>query len=268
MCWEKHHHTLCPLRNTQTRVTSALAPSKREHIAAPSRPTAVKRDPSKVGDKQRYKKPTQVHAHTEETNTSKNSEPMNNDNPSFGTVLSTIKDNNAHHEGNNEIQPKANTVLLLSGAAKVKDSAHDQWREVGILLDTGADQSFISHDLAEELGFVCEAQKGFMVYTFGATKPKHTTCKLTTLELLDDCGVRHEMRLHTAPVITAVTKSAQLSTADLAFMVKRNIRLSNSVYQNGLKHHILLGCDQLWNLLDVPHPHYRLPSGLHLLPSK
>ncbi|RCN26414.1 hypothetical protein ANCCAN_27860 [Ancylostoma caninum] len=43
-----------------------------------------------------------VHAHTVETTTTNSSEPMENENPSLGTVLSTIKGNNAYREGYRE----------------------------------------------------------------------------------------------------------------------------------------------------------------------
>ncbi|VDP31991.1 unnamed protein product [Heligmosomoides polygyrus] len=171
-------------------------------------------------------------------------------------------------EGQKSPEHTGVNVLLLTGLAKVKDSVHNQWKDVEILLDTGADQSFISNKLADELGLPRTGTKRFKVYTFGAQAPKHTVCNLTTLELWDKDGLRHEMRLHTLPLITAATKTAQLSKDDLAFIESRNIRLSKAHDTHVSAPQILLGCDQLWGLLSIPDPHYTLPSGLHLVPSK
>ncbi|KAK6019631.1 hypothetical protein OSTOST_14727 [Ostertagia ostertagi] len=76
-----------------------------------------------------------------------------------------------------------NSVLLLTGVAKVKHPVTNQWKEVELLLDTGADESFIASELADQLGLVRNAQKELNVYSFGAEKPKHITSDLTTLEV-------------------------------------------------------------------------------------
>lgn len=74
------------------------------------------------------------------------------------------------------------------------------------------------------------------------------------------------MRLHTLPLITAANKIAQLSKDDLAFIEARYILLSKAHDVAAVQ--FLLGCDQLWRLLDIPLSRYTLPSGLHLIPSK
>lgn len=103
-----------------------------------------------------------------------------------------------------------------------------------------------TNELADELGLECIAQKRLHVYTFGADKPKETTCGVTTLELWDAQGTKHSVRLHTAPVLTAIGKIARLSDDDLAFIAQHNIRLSKSNWDQRSKPQILLGCDQLW----------------------
>lgn len=81
----------------------------------------------------------------------------NDSNPRLGTVLSTVKRKPPLHEEEDESRRKGNTVLLLTGAAKVRDPMRNLWGNVDILLDTGADQSLISRELAREL--VCLAKR-------------------------------------------------------------------------------------------------------------
>ncbi|KAL6742393.1 hypothetical protein Aduo_015547 [Ancylostoma duodenale] len=50
--------------------------------------------------------------------------------------------------------------------------------------------------------------------------------------------------------------------------MRHNIQLSKLSAKGESKPQILLGCDQLWNLLGTPSPRYTLPSGLQLIPSK
>ncbi|KAK6046563.1 hypothetical protein COOONC_15933 [Cooperia oncophora] len=88
------------------------------------------------------------------------------------------------------------------------------------------------------------------------------------LDLWDHEGVKHEMRLYTTPVLTAKGKTAQLDIADMEYIAQHNIPLSRSECERSSKPQILLGCDQLWTLLDVPYPRHTLPSGLLLVPSK
>uniref|UniRef100_A0A7I4XZ14 DUF1758 domain-containing protein n=1 Tax=Haemonchus contortus TaxID=6289 RepID=A0A7I4XZ14_HAECO len=188
--------------------------------------------------------------------------------PETGTVLASSHYGEASSEYPDTPEPTANNVLLLTGVAQVRDTQRNQWKNVEILLDTGADESFITDTLANELGLERTTTKIFHIYTFGTEQPKRIACNLTTLGLWDRTGIKHNMRLHTLPVITKANKSARLSTEDLAFIKQRQIPLSKAHHEGTSKPQILIGCDQLWSLLDVSHPRYTLPSGLHLIPSK
>lgn len=52
---------------------------------------------------------------------------------------------------------------------------------VEVLLDTGADESFVSNKLSEDLGLVCKSHSSFEIYTFGEGKSKRTRCGGTTV---------------------------------------------------------------------------------------
>ncbi|XGW33995.1 hypothetical protein V3C99_018050 [Haemonchus contortus] len=263
----KHHYTLCPQRNHQERTAEArfVTPT----ASTPPKGTSTPRGPHKGEKRQQQQKSTKVQAHTVDTGRDQSFSPelpCGNENP-MGTVLPTVKSDPISPW---KIDRKAEqrTVLLLTGVAKVKDTYRDQWKDVEILLDTGADQSFISNDLARELGIKSEYQTKLTVYTFGSDKPRRTMCEWTNLDVWDQKGVKHSLRLLTTPILTTQQKSAQLNEEDLAFVAQHKIILSKPLDMKKSMPQILIGCDQLWDLLDVPSPRYKLPSGLQLLPSK
>ncbi|KAK6733725.1 hypothetical protein RB195_017468 [Necator americanus] len=132
----------------------------------------------------------------------------------------------------------------------------------------GADQSFINQALAENLGLTCTEIKEFNMYTFGTRDLIPTTCGVTFLDLWDNMGEKHNVRLHATAVLAAKGKLTYLSQQDLDFIANNKIQLSKVTKRKQSKPQILLGCDQLWNLLEVPSPRYTLPSGLLLIPSK
>ncbi|KAL6734953.1 hypothetical protein Aduo_005440 [Ancylostoma duodenale] len=65
---------------------------------------------------------------------------------------------------NSTVDALDNKVLLLTGVARVRDEARDDWKEVEIFFDTGADQSFISSAIAEELNLKCTQEKELTMY--------------------------------------------------------------------------------------------------------
>lgn len=260
---QKHHHTLCPQRTLPPGVPKGQPSIRKDPPRVTPRQSMAQQGPPKTA-----KEPKRMQAHSVEASESA-IDPLEDDTGnSFGTVLSSIQ-KQAVNQGEEYCEAAAvGNVLLLTGVAQVRDLIHNIWRDVEVLFDTGADQSFISEGLVKELGLKCTAQKDFMIYTFGTEKPKHTTCSITALDLRNQEGEKHELSLYTAPLLTSTSKSAQLSAADMAFIAQHQIRLSKKDFVKTSKPQILLGCDQLWHLLDVPYPRYTLPSGLQLVPSK
>lgn len=119
-------------------------------------------------------------------------------------------------------------VLLLTGNARVWNDNSKEWQSVEILFDTGADQSFINEALAEELGLMCTEVRELSMYTFGTRDPVSTTCGVTFLDLWDDEGGKHKVRLYATPVLTGKGKFTYLTQDDMDFITHHNIRLSKN----------------------------------------
>uniref|UniRef100_A0A7I5ED04 CCHC-type domain-containing protein n=1 Tax=Haemonchus contortus TaxID=6289 RepID=A0A7I5ED04_HAECO len=269
---KKHHHTLCPAKMKSSYMPQ-MRPEyrKKEFNTIPTETDAQKRNSHSGTGRPQFKKSATAQAHTvdaEEGAYTWNETLKSDHSDNLTALLSTVR-NQGIPPGNETVSPKGSSkVLLLTGVAKVKDPLKNQWKNVELLLDTGADESFITTELADELGLVCKAQKQLKVYTFGTHQPTETTCGVTALELWDAEGVRHTLQLHTSPILMATSKIADLSAEDLEFIMQRKISLSKPEWRSASKPQILVGCDQLWTFLNVSQPYYKLPSGLQLVPSK
>ncbi|KAK6031354.1 hypothetical protein OSTOST_02496, partial [Ostertagia ostertagi] len=200
---KKHHHTLCPSRTKKFHST----PHQQSPLPG-NDPAAVE---STTTTDQRIKlarnvkrewvgKQGRTHAHTLGTGTLEDSASLaqsEEEIPNTGTVLASLHNKGIHPEKGDNSGRTDSHVVLLTGVAQVRDTLRNQWKDVEVLLDTGADESFISTDLADELGLECTTTRKLHVYTFGTVQPKNVVCNVTTLELWDKYGIKHKMHLHT-----------------------------------------------------------------------
>ncbi|ETN80910.1 hypothetical protein NECAME_08874 [Necator americanus] len=67
--------------------------------------------------------------------------------------------------------------------------------EVDVLLDTGAETSFIDSSLAAKLDLPVLEHKTIRLYTFESKKTKQEKCALVTFEGWDDEGTLHSLDL-------------------------------------------------------------------------
>nr|CDJ86682.1 Protein of unknown function DUF1759 and Zinc finger and Protein of unknown function DUF1758 domain containing protein [Haemonchus contortus] len=279
----KHHHTLCPQR-TRTNYLTAETAHQRSH---PSRRSIGNRENSRNEDNARIKKPTRMQVNATDTavcTTSAITHRQGSDTSLCTAATNGARERDIDHNSRSAFQQekgndargvrvqespaKDHNVWLLTGVARVRDTPQNRWRRVEVLLDTGANQSFISEELANELGFIYTADREFSIHTFGSDKPKRARCGLIKLDIEDAQGNSHELKLYTTPVVTMGSRTAQLSGEDLAFIDNHQISLSKLNWESPSKPQILVGCDQLWAFLDTPQPRFQLPSGLQLIPSK
>ncbi|KAK6728319.1 hypothetical protein RB195_005763 [Necator americanus] len=159
---QKHHHTICPRYAKGPNATEAKGPMTQK--------------PPRDWVEQTLPQPQKLHAVTSKLNRQKSEKKIARANPvqthgtDFTDIISeTCPSTTVLH--NAERDKGSHHVLLLTGVAKVWDEPNKLWKEVESLFDTGADQSFISQRLADELGLECTKQQEFLMYTFGTEKP-------------------------------------------------------------------------------------------------
>ncbi|WKY07583.1 hypothetical protein Q1695_007220 [Nippostrongylus brasiliensis] len=255
----KHHHTICPRLsqangNSNMRRQANQEGTQREGASRPAEPQSTLSNSTRRNGHKPQRgttNPNLVRSYTVDS-----AETSNERCPTAAVLHNTERNGGSDH------------VLLLTGVAKVQDENSRQWKEVEILFDTGADQSFISQKLADDLGLECTEQQEFQVYTFGSQKPTPTRCGVAQLSLRDSNGATHAIRLFTTPVLTAKGRHANLTKEDREFVASHNIQLSKPTDAITSTPEILLGCDQLWDFLNTPLPRFTIPSGLQLIPSK
>ncbi|VDO33497.1 unnamed protein product [Haemonchus placei] len=79
---------------------------------------------------------------------------------------STEQDDNSHdltvlHQGT-----QSENIVLLTGVARIWNMKRQQWQPGKILFDTGADHSFVSQNLTEDLGLGFIEVRNLEMYTF------------------------------------------------------------------------------------------------------
>uniref|UniRef100_A0A7I4YSW8 DUF1758 domain-containing protein n=1 Tax=Haemonchus contortus TaxID=6289 RepID=A0A7I4YSW8_HAECO len=174
---------------------------------------------------------------------------------------------NSECEAFTESHAGKTNVLLLTGTARIQHPKTKATQEVQILLDTGADNSFIQKHLADELELPTLRTSELLMYTFGSKKPKPCTFGVTSVRLWDNHDQPLDLTLFKTDTISGKGKQVVLDEWDREYLAKEHIDLPNP---DGsiIRPKILLGCDQLWNLIKFPCKGHVLPSGLHIIPSR
>ncbi|PIO68663.1 hypothetical protein TELCIR_09538 [Teladorsagia circumcincta] len=138
---------------------------------------------------------------------------------------------------------------VLVGEAKVFNVNTQALETVHILLDTGADRSFISENLACHLQLKNTHTLRLSINTFGNQKSKEIECGVTDLQLFD-----HEEKSHwfqfTRQHITENLQGNELTPEDKLHIVENDIKLSVSQEFQEVRPEVSLGCCDAFSLID------------------
>ncbi|KAK6761809.1 hypothetical protein RB195_022771 [Necator americanus] len=160
-------------------------------------------------------------------------------------------------------------VLILAGQAGVLNPTTEALEPVYVILDTGADRSFISSSLAERLQLKDVDSSRLSINTFGAHKPFEKTCGITVLRMWDAERVPHTFTVTKIDTITKPLTRSRLSQEDNQFLFENDIHLSINHTVEKIQPDILLGCADLFSLLkDGLGAQTTLRSGLKAIPSR
>ncbi|KIH55491.1 integrase core domain protein, partial [Ancylostoma duodenale] len=160
-------------------------------------------------------------------------------------------------------------VLILAGQAKVLNPATQVLEPVYVILDTGADRSFISTNLAERLQLKDKETTRLSISTFGSQKSFERTCAVTLLRMWDAEGTPHTFTVTKIDSITKPLTRSRLSNEDRRFLFQNDMHLSINHAVDKIQPDILLGCSDLFSLLkEGTGAQTTLPSGLKAIPSR
>ncbi|KAK5970709.1 hypothetical protein GCK32_019724 [Trichostrongylus colubriformis] len=191
--------------------------------------------------------------------------PVNHQNMVIQKETNVIVDSEDENiEDNTTGEVSTGETLLLTGTATILGKNGS--REVKILLDTGAESSFVDRNLVEELQLPTISRKKLGLKMFGSNKVVENWHSVVEVNLVDKNKEVHAFQLYDSPVITAHAVKATLTKEDLRVVKQKRIQLSNKSNEEEETQQILLGCDYLWDVMEQKK--VKLPSGLHLVSTK
>ncbi|KAK5975334.1 hypothetical protein GCK32_001523, partial [Trichostrongylus colubriformis] len=117
---------------------------------------------------------------------------------------------------------------VLVGEAQVFNAETQALETIHILLDTGADRSFIREDLARRLQLKNTDTLRMSINTFGSQQSKELVCGITNLQLFDCSGQPHWFRVARIPHITEKLQRSHLTLEDKHYLAENHIKLSVS----------------------------------------
>ncbi|KAK5977662.1 hypothetical protein GCK32_020150 [Trichostrongylus colubriformis] len=151
----------------------------------------------------------------------------------------------------------AKAALML---AKAKAYTHDtsSVEEVVLLLDSGAQNSFITTNAAHRLRLPIYDKKARTFLTFGG----HETTEVTgvvDVELLDDSNRILKVHLTSKDTVTSHQVPPRLSDADIKFIRDNRLPIPSCTFSRPVLPDILIGIDNYWDVL-LQEPPVCLPS--------
>ncbi|CAO4383267.1 unnamed protein product [Caenorhabditis nigoni] len=154
------------------------------------------------------------------------------------------------------------TSLMVANAPIVID---DSIETIPVLLDSGADQSFILSDYAERMNMkIIEKHLEFNINAFGKD-PATIIVNKVEFEILTNNNTCLKVEALTVPTITDLFDPVSLSLEDREFLESRNQTTINITRPE--KAIALLGCDVFWNLMSDQRKE-KLPSGRFIIPTR
>ncbi|KAJ1372378.1 hypothetical protein KIN20_034522 [Parelaphostrongylus tenuis] len=154
-------------------------------------------------------------------------------------------------------------ALALNRETKIKE-------RIDVMLDTGSDRSFTpKKKLAQRLRLHAIDSIDLNIPTFGDLKEIKQPCEITILHLIDIYGPKHGIVVTIVKSCTKLLKCIPLSEGNKSFLDRNNIRLSINPLADNIHREVLLGCSDVFSLLQIQSVStYASPSGLKLIPSK
>ncbi|EYB98426.1 hypothetical protein Y032_0131g1617 [Ancylostoma ceylanicum] len=243
-CQGAHHTSCCFKYNSQVRPSSPpTEPSNQVHQAKRS---GLKNN--QIKDSRTIKSPRKVNQ-------------LSTERPSDGETA-ILELQSAHGA------KQAQDTFLPTGEMTVLDPRSKTLRKIPVLLDTGAEVSFIDTTLADELNLPTIEKTKLRLHTFGSDQVQESNCRRVPLEVWDSEGKPFSLNLITHEILTKSFVTPPIRDEDIDFIKCKNLPIQLNRNMATVKPLVLLGCDQLWSLIRDDQPHIQLPSGLHLLPTR
>ncbi|WKX90793.1 hypothetical protein Q1695_009553 [Nippostrongylus brasiliensis] len=130
------------------------------------------------------------------------------------TVLSNQPANNHLHPDTILCTQGNSKTMILAGQAQVLNPTTGRLEPIFVMLDTGADRSFITNELANRLQLSDVNSKRLTINAFGPTAPITETCGITVLKMWDAAGQPHNFNVTRIDKVTDALQRNRLCIED------------------------------------------------------
>ncbi|KAK5977702.1 hypothetical protein GCK32_011868, partial [Trichostrongylus colubriformis] len=114
-------------------------------------------------------------------------------------------------------------VDLLIGRARIWNARNEEYEEVYLILDTGADQSFITANYANHLGLKPTGSMPLTIRTFGSDTPVEKECDTTLIKIEDQEGNLHQFNVAQIDFIAGDIQRTQLDNDDRNYLAQTTL---------------------------------------------
>ncbi|EYC42141.1 hypothetical protein Y032_0541g3186 [Ancylostoma ceylanicum] len=162
-----------------------------------------------------------------------------------------------------------NQCVLQTATAMIFNEAEWDYQPITLLLDSGAQKSFIKLGISEELKLRITGSTSFTTSGMGEIQEDFNSNEVQiTLKGLHSPKKLKNLSVQTKQKLTTPLTTAELSEADLNFISSSNITVAQqSLETTTVSSDLLIGQDFLSTIIDHNSPVLRLPSGLILTPT-
>ncbi|KAK6017401.1 Tas retrotransposon peptidase A16, partial [Ostertagia ostertagi] len=155
--------------------------------------------------------------------------------------IAMIREQQRPHESGQSLEPIMNTTIcelqsaqrdrklectfLPTGELTVFDPTSGGLRKVAVLLDTGAELSFIDSSLADELGLATVENTKLRLHTFGSNNIQEEPSRRVQLDTWDEDGQPLRLSLHTHKILTKALATPPILKDDIDYIRSLKIPL-------------------------------------------
>ncbi|VDL83136.1 unnamed protein product, partial [Nippostrongylus brasiliensis] len=233
-CQGRHHTSCCFKQKVATTTPEANPTQRKEKIPST---TAKARNNNPRQQKQVKQFTTQYHE--------EESSEQENDEEDVESI--------AEFHASKQLLGIGETFLPI-GELTILDPSTRKLRKIPALLDSGAECSFIDQRLADELNLPSMSNTTLRVRTFGAHNDLECQTRKVPLDIWDNEGEPCRLQLLTHNILTSSLRTPPILEEDATFIRQNQLQV-HVVSKRKAKPQILLGSDQLWQLIHADKPH-------------
>ena len=165
----------------------------------------------------------------------------------------------------NSCKREQNDNTLMVASPRILQGNSNKTRIINAIIDTGAMDSFIRQDVADDLKLRKTRSNIPMNFVLFGNKRISQRTDEVQARLIDEKGRVMKCQMLTKKEITAPIQPARLSNADKRFLKKQRINFAESREDREI--HMIIGIDQYFKVMQFGKRQYKLPSGKYLVPT-